>query len=89
MNPSFFEYVYDKDNSTVIYDQLLYMSQGTIMDGLNSTIISNLLIPIPNLQEQEEIVEYLDNKCAVTDAIIRTQEKMIDKLKEYKQSMNI
>ena len=42
---------------------------------------------IPPLHEQEQIVEYLDNQTSVIDSTITTEEKRIELLKEYRQSL--
>ena len=47
----------------------------------------NLVIPISHISEQQRIVDNLDKKCGEIDSLIRLQEKMIDKLKAYKQSV--
>ena len=41
----------------------------------------------PNLYEQQKIANYLDNKCSKIDYMIEKQQAIIDKLKEYKQSL--
>ena len=87
VNPKFFEYVYDKDNSGLCFIQMKRDSKGTIMDGLNSTIVKNLFFPLPSREVQDEIVEYLDRKCAEMDTLISANEETIQKLKEYRQSI--
>lgn len=42
---------------------------------------------VPPRDEQDEIVEYLDNKCAQIDQLITIKQKKIDKLNEYKKSL--
>ena len=44
-------------------------------------------IPCPSLYEQDSIANFLDEKCSEIDALISFQEKMIDELKAYKQSV--
>ena len=87
VNPKFFEYVYDKDNSGLCFVQMKRDSKGTIMDGLNSTIVKNLFFPLPSLNIQNGIVEFLDKKCTEIDALISANESTIEKLKEYRQSV--
>lgn len=41
----------------------------------------------PNLKEQQKIAEYLDMKCGEIDELVVLQEKMIEELKAYKQSV--
>lgn len=87
IDPRFFEYVYDKDNSGVCYTQMQYEKKGTIMDGLNTAIVKNLVIPLPPLTDQVVISNYLDTKCAKSDALICKNGQEIRKLKEYRQSL--
>ena len=49
--------------------------------------IADLLFPIPEINEQYRIANYLDRKCAEIDAIIAKQQQIIEKLKEYKLSV--
>ena len=85
--PRFFEYEYDKDNSHYIYKQMLFNRTGSIMDGLNSTVVKNLYFILPTLSEQQRIVEYLDAKCAAIDSAKERHIQLIAKLEEYKKSL--
>ena len=49
--------------------------------------IANLLFPVPELNEQCNIADYLDRKCRQIDAIIARQQEVIEKLKAYKLSV--
>ena len=49
--------------------------------------ISDLLFPVPEINEQCRVASYLDRKCAEIDAIIAKQQQIIEKLKEYKLSV--
>lgn len=83
----FFEYVYDKDNSSIVISQLFYSSNGSIMSGLNSTIIKNIVIALPKLEEQKQIIVYLDNKCTEIDSLISQKETLLSDLETYKKSL--
>lgn len=54
---------------------------------LNNETLMNYFIPVPRYSEQKAIADYLDKKCAAIDKTIETEEKVIEKLKEYKQSL--
>ena len=41
----------------------------------------------PPVSEQQRIADYLDEKCGEVDSLIALQEQMIEKLKDYKQSV--
>lgn len=45
------------------------------------------VLPYPSIIEQQQIAEYLNKKCGEIDGLIVLQEKMIEKLKDYKQSI--
>ena len=49
--------------------------------------IADLLFPVPELNEQCRIVDYLDRKCSQIDAIIARQQEVIEKLKAYRLSV--
>lgn len=44
-------------------------------------------MPYPPLAEQKKIADFLDGKCAEIDELVQTEEKMIEELKAYKQSV--
>lgn len=44
-------------------------------------------IAVPSSQEQQKIVDTLDKKISKINALIANQEKQIEKIKEYKQSL--
>ena len=87
INPEFFELMYDKDNSTFIFEQLSRMKKGSIMDGLNSSIVKRLNLLLPPINEQQEIASYLLEKRSQIDNLISIKLSKIDSLKEYKKSI--
>ena len=45
-------------------------------------------VPVPKtLQEQEEIADYLDAKCAEIDKLVVKKEQLIKELESYKKSL--
>ena len=51
---------------------------------LTYKILSRILITVPPYEEQKEIVNYLDKKCAKIDELISRHEQTIEKLKKLK-----
>ncbi len=47
----------------------------------------NIMIPIPPIEEQKAIVEYINSKTAKIDRLIADLSAQIEKLKEYKQRL--
>ena len=59
----------------------------TNLASTNATTIMNFKIPIPSVNEQLEIVEYLEKSCQGIDEIIQINSETIQKLKQYRQSL--
>lgn len=66
---------------------LLYFNQTTGIQNLNISDYLNNTVGFPPIEEQQQIADFLDVKCAEVDELIALQEKMIDELKVYKQSV--
>ena len=60
--------------------------QATIQN-IGADKYSNMQIPVPSIQQQSEIVEHLDKRCADIDSVIRSKQMVIDKLTDYKKSL--
>lgn len=83
------------DNTYLYYvlnceDLINYVS---LLGGYNTQInvgmrtLEKAQIPVPPIDEQKRIAEYLDSKCSKIDVILSKQEAIIEKLKEYKLSV--
>lgn len=71
-----------------IFDKYFSLSQnGTIMASLSQEKINNFSFPLPGMETQQCIADYLDRKCSQIDAIIARQQEVIEKLKAYKLSV--
>ena len=53
----------------------------------SASLWNEQIIPMPNLEEQTRIADYLDKKCAEIDALIAAKEKTNALLKERRQSI--
>lgn len=72
-------------------DKIFYdLGQGVSNLGrwrLQADKFLNFVIPIPPIEEQKEISNYLDLRCSEIDKLIATNEKMIQDLNNYKKSL--
>lgn len=66
--------------------ELLHMAKN-LRHSFSDEQFGALLTIVPPLEEQKQIADFLDKKCAEIDKLIELQESMIEKLKEYKQSV--
>lgn len=83
--PEFFKLLIDK--SPEISYQIQVFGKGSIMHGLNSGIVKSLNLPLPSIEEQKLILNFLDHETAQIDTLIAKQETLIDLLKEKRQAV--
>lgn len=85
-SPKFIEYVLVTFYQQGITKQ--YIKQTTGIQNLDLTsMLSEEQIVIPKKEVQELIANYLDKKCTKIDDTIEKEKQLIEKLKEYKQSV--
>ena len=63
------------------------ISLGSGQPNINQNTVKTFDIPFVPLSEQKEIADYLDDRCGKIDDFIAKQKTVIEKLKEYKQSV--
>lgn len=84
----------DKTNFGFLYYWLLFCredflikAEGGGQPNISQNKIRNEYIFIPPLDEQQEIADYLDNKCAEIEQIIADKKSQIETLDGYKKSL--
>jgi type I restriction enzyme S subunit len=66
---------------------IISKSEGVSYPSIQSNKLMNNLILVVPKDEQIEIVEYLDSKTEEIDELVQLEQKKIDLLKEYRQSL--
>lgn len=74
-------------NSETVYMQGALDTIGSTAPHVNISTIYNYLLPVPALNEQKEITNYLDAKCAEIDKLIAKKEQLVKELESYKKSL--
>ena len=82
INPRFAQYTM---NPT--FDNYKTFFTTSTVNQLTANIFYNMAVPLPPLQEQAAIANFLDKKNAEIDAIIANITKQIQTLKDYRQSL--
>ena len=81
-----FVYYYTCSSLYEIWKNSIFI-QSTIQN-IGADRYANLPVPVPKtLQEQEEIADYLDAKCAEIDKLIAKKEQLVKELECYKKSL--
>ena len=84
-NPNYFYWLLE---SPLLKSFNNYMNLGgTTIIHLYQNIFERMPLVIPSKKEQEIIADYLDRKCSEIDKMIALEEKVIEELKAYKQSV--
>lgn len=76
-------FYYLKGFEKFLYDRV----NGTTIPHMNRDYIEEIKWIDFTIDEQQKIAEYLDKKCGEIDRVIETEKSVIEKLKEYKQSI--
>ncbi|EKO7624642.1 restriction endonuclease subunit S [Campylobacter upsaliensis] len=73
------------ENSFV--ERVILKSTGSNYPAITSNDFADLKIPLPPLQEQKQIANFLDEKCEKINSVIEKTKKQIELVKEYKNTL--
>lgn len=60
---------------------------GIVMQHVTASVFNNFRVPLPSLEEQRRIADFLDSKCAEIDSILEQTKASIEEYKKLKQSV--
>ena len=69
------------------YQNIRNLSGGDLRDGLNLDLIGDIQCPLPEIQEQRFIANFLDQETSRIDTLISEKERLISLLQEYRQAL--
>lgn len=81
----FLDYVTTSDVARIYFD--ITAKKTTNLACTNKTTILKFKLPIPSVNEQQEIISYLDEKCNVIDNLIIKKKQLLTELEAYKKSI--
>jgi type I restriction enzyme S subunit len=79
--PAFFSKIF---SSNIITEMLNLSSIGATMANLNSGMVARQRIPVPPVDQQEQIVRFIDNENRQADVVMNKVKREIDLLCEYR-----
>ncbi len=82
--PRFFAYFFTCD---IFRNQIRRKVSGIKVFSITQSLLKNTYLLLPPLNEQKQIVDYLDKKSTQIDTAIAKKETLIIKLQEYKKSL--
>ncbi len=75
------------NNSSFTEAQVDMNKRGAILSGVNTAVISGLIMCVPPVEEQDVIIKFLDRETAAIDALVAKVETAIDRLQEYRAAL--
>lgn len=84
IDPKLFLYMLQSESTE---HQIQLIVVGGTIPTMSQEKIKKIVFVLPPMEEQREILYYLDQKCAEIDSVIEKREKMIELLTEYKKSL--
>lgn len=86
MNAKYYNWLF---HTPMFADEFYKWGHGIVDDlwTTNWSEMKRISIPLPPLDEQQEIADYLDNKCAEIEQIIADKKSQIETLDGYKKSL--
>jgi type I restriction enzyme S subunit len=73
--------------SEPIVGEIVARSVGVSYPATNASEVVKLEVPLPNLDTQRRIAEYLDHRTALVDALIEKKRVLLDRLTEKRQAL--
>lgn len=83
--PEFIKMVFNE--SSLIKDQFLYMSNATTIDVIYSYTLKDIVVPCIPHDEQLEILRYLEETTKVIDEVIAKKETQLLAMKQHRASL--
>ncbi|MDD6682499.1 MAG: restriction endonuclease subunit S [Clostridiales bacterium] len=76
-------------NNQMVRAYISSLSTGTSssMQNISKPQFGGITLAVPTLEEQDEIVTYLDEKCAALDTLIAKKTALLTELETYKKSL--
>ncbi|MCX5042471.1 restriction endonuclease subunit S [Aldersonia sp. NBC_00410] len=74
-------------NSSACYEQSQLYTRGATNQDLGLTRMVRIVLALPPLDEQSEIVKFLDERCGNIDALIAKATEVIETLREYRSAL--
>lgn len=82
VNNKYFYYLFSVNDET-----FNLFGSGTTFKEISAKDFLSVKFPLPPLDEQQEIADYLDNKCTEIERIIEDKKSQIETLDGYKKSL--
>ncbi|MGH3089880.1 MAG: restriction endonuclease subunit S [Pseudonocardiaceae bacterium] len=80
------KFIYWALSSRPTMDQWAVLASGVTRVGIKSGDLSKVAIPLPSVEEQRSIADYLDRETSRIDTLIEEQQRLIEMLRERREA---
>jgi type I restriction enzyme S subunit len=74
-------------DSSLLRTQLILLSNATTIDVIYSETMKKMIIPLPSLTEQKEIIDFIKKESSKIDILVAKVETVIERLREYRAAL--
>ena len=67
--------------------EMLMLAIGGTQPNISQQLIKNLNIIIPQFNDQQEIIDFLDKKCSEIDSVISKKERQLNLIRKHRKSL--
>ena len=75
------------NDTNMILEQLKVLSNATTIEVVYTQNLSSITLALPDLEKQQQILDFIEAKLGELDRVVAANNAVIDKLKEYRQSL--
>ena len=68
-------------------EEVVARSNGVTYPAINAPTIGEIPIPVPPMDDQRAIANFLDSETGKVDALVEQQERLLERLAEYRASL--
>ena len=82
--PAYFKYYIQGENDALLS---ILMKDKTTVESIDNNLLLSLKIMVPPIDEQKDIVNFLDKRCMHIDGIRQDKQNQLEAIKKHKESL--
>lgn len=82
--PAYFKYYIQGENDALLS---ILMKDKTTVESIDNNLLLSLKIMVPPIDEQKDIVNFLDKRCIHIDGIRQDKQNQLEAIKKHKESL--
>lgn len=84
MIPAYYKYYIQGENDALLN---VLIKDKTTVESIDNNLLLSLRVMVPPIQEQKDIVSYLDERCSKINSVIADKQAQLDTIIQHKKSL--